>query len=262
MTINFATKVKTWLRMVAERWQIASLAAAARQQNLDNLAHRLQAIIPDLSDQYSHFKVEGEYFRLKCRTQHAFQIKLALRAIELLLKEKPKPDEPIALVDIGDSSGNHLTYLRNILLDQVPFNLYNYQTLSVNLDEVAVNKIKSKNLDALLVRAEDLFEKYGIEPDIAMSFEMLEHLPDPILFLDRMSQKSNCKYLVITVPYLACSRVGLHHIRHRRQKEVSPENTHIFELSPGDWKLIFQHSGWEVVEELISNIQYGPGYIR
>jgi len=32
---------------------------------------------------------------------------------------------------------------------------------------------------------------------------------------------------------------------------VVPENTHIFELAPNDWRLIFLHSGWEIVGEEI-----------
>ncbi len=29
------------------------------------------------------------------------------------------------------------------------------------------------------------------------------------------------------------------------------ENTHIFELSPEDWKLIFRHSGWNILKERV-----------
>lgn len=31
------------------------------------------------------------------------------------------------------------------------------------------------------------------------------------------------------------------------QKGTCAENTHVFELSPQDWNLIYQFSGWEIV---------------
>ncbi|MDD5434875.1 MAG: hypothetical protein PH343_05540, partial [Nitrospira sp.] len=51
--------------------------------------------------------------------------------------------------------------------------------------------------------------------------------------------------------YLAQSRVGLHHVRQLLKTEVSAETTHIFELSPADWKLIFMHAGWSVYYDKI-----------
>jgi len=43
----------------------------------------------------------------------------------------------------------------------------------------------------------------------------------------------------------------LYHIRHNQKRNVNPENTHIFELSPEDWRLIFRHSGWAIEAERI-----------
>jgi hypothetical protein len=121
--------------------------------------------------------------------------------------------------------------------------------MSVNLDKVAVEKIKAKGLNAIHCKAEEL-HKHNISAGLLMSFEMVEHLYSPIDFLDSISKESECEYLVITVPYLQQSRVGLHHIRLQQKRIVYPENTHIFELSPPDWKLIFQHSGWQVLDEI------------
>jgi hypothetical protein len=53
--------------------------------------------------------------------------------------------------------------------------------------------------------------------------------------------------MVVTVPYLKKSRVGLHHLRHGHHKKVFAEDVHIFELSPEDWTLLILHSGWKVV---------------
>ncbi|MBA7592050.1 hypothetical protein ES708_34223 [subsurface metagenome] len=73
---------------------------------------------------------------------------------------------------------------------------------------------------------------------------------NPAEFLYKIS-KTNCKFFVITVPYLAKSRVGFHHIRNLQQCNVTPEDVHIFELSPSDWRLLFMHSGWSVVYDRV-----------
>ena len=81
---------------------------------------------------------------------------------------------------------------------------------------------------------------------------MLEHLYDPIRFLKDIPTTYNKELFILTVPYVSRSRVGLDYIRHGRANAiVNPQNTHIFKLSPYDWKLIFLHSGWEVLEERV-----------
>ena len=117
-------------------------------------------------------------------------------------------------------------------------------------------------MEAILCKAEDLFEKHNIKADLFLSYEMIEHLYDPVGFLESMSKSVEESYFVLTVPYVVQSRVGLHHIRHQQNREVYPENTHIFELSPADWKLIFNHSGWEIVEELIYRQYPLRSYLR
>lgn len=147
------------------------------------------------------------------------------------------------IVDVGDSSGTHLQYILGLYPQGK-----DARCLSVNLDENAVKKIKQKGLEAMNVRAEDLY-KYNISADLFLCFEMLEHLTDPSRFLYGLSAKTKAKYLIVTVPYVKSSRVGLHHIRLSDTDAVCAERTHIFELSPEDWKLIMRHSGWEVVKE-------------
>ena len=83
-----------------------------------------------------------------------------------------------------------------------------------------------------------------------MSYQTVEHLNSPITFLKSISQNSNCEYFLLTVPYIL-NRIGLEHIRENSENKVHAENIHIFELSPKDWKLLFKHSGWEVVKEKI-----------
>ena len=237
---------KSWLQRLLAQMQCASIRSAAREQNLDRLSERLVEIVPDLTSQYTTFKIDNDFLQVKVRTLHAFQIDLVIKAINYI-----PPKESIYVVDIGDSSGTHLIYLNSILKDDMRFASCNLNYLSVNLDPIAVDKIASKGIRAILCRAEDLYENYKIKADLIMSFEMLEHLYDPVSFLSIFSEKSVCEYFVLTVPYLSESRVGLHHIRHGQNRVVYPENTHIFELSPTDWKLIFQHAGWKVVSESI-----------
>jgi len=215
-----------------------SLNMAIKSQELYKLAHRIKKIVPDISNQYTTFKIEGSYLETKVRAQHAFQLSLAGKAIRLINKKLNE----VTIVDIGDSSGTHSTCLNG---------LYGgIRTLSVNLDPVAVQKIKDKGLMAIESRAELLHNHpdFSGYVDIFLSYEMLEHLINPIDFLHQMSLQTKCQYFVITVPYLTRSRVGLHQIRNvKNTSDFNAERTHIFELCHSDWDLIFQFSGWKIV---------------
>lgn len=228
--------LKAFLKRIREFLWMKSILAAAREQGLVTLSKRLEKIVPDISDQYTCFKVVPRLTH-RVRFKHAFQISLAMESIEKL--EKP------TIVDIGDSAGTHLRYIRTLCE-----NGRLGRCLSVNLDPVAVEKIKSKGIEAVCARAEDL-GRLGIDADIFLSYEMLEHLRDPCYFLYQLANKTHCKYLILTVPYLTQSRLGLHHIRQGQKEKVYAENTHIFELCPEDWKLLVKHCGWKVHKEKI-----------
>ncbi len=224
--------------------QILSLRSAIKEQGLGKLVTILTESVPDLTDQYTTFVVKGEFLRLKVRACHAFQIDLVQKAISMLKKEK------YTIVDIGDSSGTHLKYLEKLNSDLT------MDTLSVNLDKKAVDRVKGKGMNAIQCRAEELHKHPSFTSksiDIFLSFEMVEHLMDPLNFMHTMAIESECKYFVVTVPYLYRSRVGLHHVR--ADKDLLPdyfvaENTHIFELSPDDWDLVFKFSGWKIVKSI------------
>jgi 2-polyprenyl-3-methyl-5-hydroxy-6-metoxy-1,4-benzoquinol methylase len=215
-----------------------SIVWALKSQNLFELFKQLKLIVPDISKQYSTFTINGSYLETKVRGQHAFQLSLANKAIKM----NDKRNSHTTIVDIGDSSGTHLKYLKSIHGE--------INAISVNSDPIAVEKIRSAGLNAIESRAELLNQNpdFNSEVDIFLSFEMLEHLLNPIDFLYQMSTKSNCKYFVITIPFLRKSRVGLHQLRNIRNKaDFNAERTHIFELSDLDWNLIFNFSGWKVV---------------
>ena len=230
---------KEVLKQIEENIGLKSIQRALAEQKLLSLYNQLSEIVPDIVHQYSSFNVNNEYLATKVRGMHAFQIDLVKEALKMI-KDKAN----ITIVDIGDSSGTHIQYIKNLYQDR------KLRCLSLNLDNEAVKRIKGKGLEVICARAEDL-TTLGINADVFLSFEMLEHLMNPNLFLQNLSEKTNCKVFVITVPYLVQSRVGLHHIRQNQKKVVNPENTHIFELSPSDWKLVFRHSGWKVEAERI-----------
>jgi len=236
--------IKEILRPVWSKLQILSLKSAIKEQKLVKLVERLTDIVPDLTNQYTMFIVEGEFLRLKVRACHAFQIDLTQHAVSMLKKDK------YTIVDIGDSSGTHLKYLESI------YSGNSIDTISVNLDKKAVTRIIDKGMKAIECRAEELHKHPDFTSnsiDIFLSFEMVEHLMDPVTFMHNMAIESECKYFVVTVPYLYRSRVGLHHVRAGKERLPDyfvAENTHIFELSPDDWDLIFKFSGWKIVKSV------------
>jgi hypothetical protein len=221
-----------------------SIISACKEQGLSKLVKKLRQIVPDLTEQYSDFKVEGNYLITKVRSQHAFQISLVLKALGLLENQ----DRELSVVDIGDSSGTHSQYLQALIGKN------KIRMVSVNLDPKAVKKIRDKGLEAVESRAEKLHvhNDFSRHVDIFLSFQMIEHLLDPIGFLHTMALKSECDYFVITVPFLHQSRVGLYQVRDQKlaASTFNAESTHIFELCPDDWDLIFRFSGWEIVESV------------
>jgi hypothetical protein len=233
-------KLFVWIIHLYELIPIKSIRAAIREQKLLPIYDQLMKIVPDITHQYSSFDIDTEYLRTNVRAQHSFQISLVNEALQLI---RSSPEDRLTIVDIGDSAGTHLQYIKGLYQDR------KIRSLSVNIDSEAVERIKNKGLEAICARAEGL-GSLSIEADIFLSFEMLEHLPNPCEFLHNLSQ-TKCKALVISVPYLARSRVGLNHIRVGQKRHVNPENTHIFELSPEDWRLIFKHSGWAVATNKI-----------
>ncbi len=216
-----------------------SLEAAVREQGLAPLRNRLREIVPDISDQYSYDLEATEldsFWEPKMRGLHAFQIDCLRQTIDSV------DTSPITVADIGDSSGNHLRYLRALL----PANRLG-RAISVNLDPEAVDKIRARGGEALLVRAEEMSHE-GEPFDVAVSFEMMEHLTDPARFLYNLSHSGAAKRFVMTVPFVRNSRVGFQFLRSGAPlpARVTAEQVHIFELSPGDWQLLCRFAGWRV----------------
>ena len=149
--------IKPFLRETLRSVLKTSIEKASKEQSLKNIADKLAEIVPDITNQYSTFEIDNLYTTVKVRNQHAFQISL----VNEIIGEFEKP----TIVDIGDSSGTHLQYIMGLHSENKKI-----QSLSVNLDAQAVEKIKQKGLEAVNARAEDL-HKYNIDTDIFLCFE-------------------------------------------------------------------------------------------
>jgi hypothetical protein len=224
-----------------QRLSARSIDAAVREQGLAPLREELRRIVPDLSGQYTHAMDAEEYARYwerKARGLHAFQVQCALDALDRI------DGDGKVIVDIGDSSGHHATYLRALApTDKI------VRIVGVNLDPVAVDKIRSRGGEAVLARAEEVsFE--GISPDLVLSFETLEHLTDPLRFLHRLATESSARHLLVSVPYRRTSRFGGQLLRKHEEwlpSRLTPEETHLFELAADDWRLLAHFAGYRTV---------------
>jgi len=144
----------------------------------------------------------------------------------------------VKIADMGDSSGNHSLYLKHVYGSMV-------KTVSYNIDPVAVEKIKSKGLNAIHIEEDNCFPSFSTY-DAVMAWQVLEHLEDPILCLKSI----DCDYLIASTPFMRRSRVGLHSIRNGKTLGTK-EDEHIFELSPTDWELLLDYAGWDLLESRI-----------
>lgn len=219
----------------------ASLKAAIREQGLESLVAQLRQAVPDLSDQYTRAFAETDlsrYREIKARGVHAFQIRCTLDALDHI------GGSGRVIADIGDSSGNHGRYIHATARpDQVA------RIVSINLDPVAVEKVRAKGGEAILCRAEEL-DLNVVRPDLFVAFQTLEHFTDPLRFLHALATKGSSDHLLFTVPYRRRSRFGGWHMRLPptvMPKQMTAEEVHIWELSPADWQMMARFAGYRVV---------------
>ncbi len=230
---------------VYHRLSAWSLRAALKEQGLVELVDTLRGIEPNLREQYSRPVEEGEYQalrELKTRGMHAFQVQMLLKAIERV------GGDGITVADIGDSSGTHSLYMRQLAPRGKVARVF-----SVNLDPVAVQKVRDRGLEAILSPAESL-DPSADAVDLYASFETLEHFSDPLRFLHRLAAAGLAETMVFTVPYRRVSRFGgweLDIPESALAETLSPEDVHIFELSPRDWGRLVRLAGWRIVDQSI-----------
>lgn len=208
----------------------------------------------DLMNQYSNNPNTNDgdytkYYLLKLINTHAFQAKFTKSALcDLVANGYINPDSTLVMVDIGDSAGTHLKYQRKMLQGMFE----DIRTVSVNLDPVAVEKIRAGGGgEAVLCRAED-YRPDGLSIDVYLSYEMVEHLHNPALFFYRLAKSNNGKYMVVTVPYRKRSRVAVGlSMNCSNYDKITAEDEHIFELCPNDWQRLLWHAGWKVRKDEI-----------
>lgn len=164
---------------LAELISTYSISTALSQNGYRMLVQKLRETIPDISDQESSERSTfNKYWELKRRVLQAFQCSLMLKSLECIRSQK------LHVVDIGDSAGTHMLYLKSLTTGR-----FDIDTLSVNLDPRAIEKITRRGLEARLCRAEDL-EMEGKQVDLFTSFQMVEHLHNPALFFHRLAKKA------------------------------------------------------------------------
>ena len=229
------------LKEMYDMFRFYSIKQACKEQNIDYWKDNLRQIEPDISDHYSSSKLDSLYLEEKVRSLHAFQINL--------IGEYVNYNSVNFIVDIGDSSGLHLEYFQYLFEN-------NFNSLSINTDPKAIERIRKRGYDATQIDAVKFAEGYSYianTPDMIWMFETLEHIEDPIRLLKGLKRYKKLKRLIITVPYVSNSRIGMLHLRkpHEFFTGLTPETTHIFELSPEDWKLLFKYCGWEIEKEQI-----------
>jgi len=221
-----------------------SIRSALSEQKLNKRCTELRNIVPDLRAQYTLGFDEDSYknyYELKMRGMHAFQVDAC---IESIMYVYDRLERPLTIVDVGDSSGTHMKYIKSICSsDKLE------RCLSVNLDPIAVDKINKGGGEAVLCKAEELGSK-DVMPDLYLSFEMLEHLTDPLRFLHDIAINGNTDNFLISVPYKKYSQFGGTHIRLREEvvpDEMTPEDVHIYEFSTEDWLLLAKFAGWKPI---------------
>ena len=238
---SFARVLGMDTRAIYQSFSSACLEAAIKEQGLTELCQKLREIVPDLRDHYtsSFDQIEFDrYWEKKLRGLHAWQVRCIQESLDHI------GGDNLVLSDIGDSSGNHGAYLKVL---SRPGQISRF--ISVNLDPIAVEKIKSKGGEAILSRAEEL-DLHGIKADFFMSLETVEHLTDPVRFLHNLATSGDAKYLFMSVPYRRTSRFGGSHLRLDEAMlpdKLTPESVHIYEFSPEDWILLARFAGYKQV---------------
>lgn len=85
------------------------------------------------------------------------------------LLESRKSKKEIIYADVGDSCGNHILFLKGLIPKK------KLRTISINIDPVAIEKVRAKGLEAIQVPVEKI-ESIGLKANIIASFQMMEHL--------------------------------------------------------------------------------------
>jgi len=214
----------------------AVLKSIREDQQMSEMWDLSLEMFPNLGNHYATVKLTGEAL-VRVRMLICAQAVFMTRVIESLKSDGASVS---SYADIGDSDGS------TRMLFEKAIDVPDISTVGINIQAEAVEQIRALGLDAECMDAMKMAER-GMQYGVASVFETLEHLPDPIGFLRAMQDVAQ-ERLVISVPLIVNSRVGLGYLKSNWPKEKSATiaNNHIFELTPEDWNKLFLHTGWRV----------------
>ena len=220
--------------------KIAVINVVEQNDKLSNMWRLSLRVLPILDDHFVTVNLHEEEC-LRLRFLICSEVVFLKDVITALREKEVKIN---SYLDVGDSDGSTRLLLKESMSSDI-------STLGINLQPSAVEKIRQKGLEAECIDAMKLNEK-GRRYDIVSVFETLEHLPNPVGFLENIHEIVNHR-LIVSVPYIIRSRVGLGYLGDKWPADKIPtvENNHIFELTPEDWRKIFLHCGWGVEKECI-----------
>jgi 2-polyprenyl-3-methyl-5-hydroxy-6-metoxy-1,4-benzoquinol methylase len=218
--------------------KIAVKRAIQQDQVLNEVWNLSLKVLPDLGNHYAIVKLSDEA-ELRVRMLTCAQVAFLKRVVVKLSASNRKK----TYLDVGDSDGS----VRLLFENKYPE--LSLKSMGINLQKKAVDNIKKQGLDAECIDAMDLY-KQGRVYDIVSVFETLEHLSNPIGFLQSIRPVVK-ERLIISVPLIVNSRISLAYLNRKWPKLQMPTiaNNHIFELSPKDLTKIFWHTGWEVEDQ-------------
>ena len=123
---NIINKLGLDKRKLMEGLSAWSINRAYTENNLHSLTVRLREIVPDISNQEDSEKdAFNAYLELKRRTLQAFQCHMMLKALEDYAAGN------ITVVDIGDSAGTHMLYLKELTRGKLCIDTVSYTHLTL-----------------------------------------------------------------------------------------------------------------------------------
>lgn len=147
-----------------------------------------------------------------------------------------------SFVDIGDPDGIFLRALGK-------------KGYSANISEIGVKNIREKGIESILCDAESIPLKDN-SIDNVLFFEILEHLPNPIIGLKELHRICR-KNLILSIPHM--TRTNIHKYNYNPGWFL-PEH-HIFEFDADDFMKIVSHSGFKV-EKMETFTVIGGGSVK
>jgi SAM-dependent methyltransferase len=144
-------------------------------------------------------------------------------------------------IDVGDSDGIFIKALGKT-------------GISANVSKVAVSKIHEKGFQVIRCDAEHLPLKSGAVDHI-LFFEIMEHLPNPILALTELNRVCK-KSVILSIPCL--SKTNIHRFNYNPSWFIYEH--HIFEFNDKDFRKILSHGRFQVKNSEVAEVLGGGSF--